>query len=562
MEDWYEYSVRTWGKVLDETTSKFGEREAIVYKDERVTYKELQNKVLQLANGLLKLNIKKGDHIAIWMSNCVEWVISQFAIYNIGGVMIPINTRYKITELEYVLKQSDTSTLIMRDNFLGKIDSIGMLKSLIPELDSCKPGELESGKFPLLKNIICLSETDNTYNGIFSFNEIFESGKDYKEAQIKRIQDSVSPDDVCQIMYTSGTTGFPKGAMIAHRNNLANFPMIAKDSLITEKDRLLSAAPFFSNFGCMGNTGMAVLSGACQIVMETFDPKLALELMEKEKVTFWLGIPTMYISVLEHPDFNKYDLSSFKGGMLGGAPVPVELIKGAKEKMGATVILNGYGLVEGSGVSTMCKPGDSIEHMTKTVGKPLPTCELKIADTETGETLPPGKQGEICTRDTKPGSHVMKGYYKMPEETKRTIDKDGWLHSGDLGVMDEEGYVHITGRLKEMFLTGGFNVYPAEIENFLHTHPKIKQAYVIGVPDHRLGEVCMVYIELKEGETATEEEIIEFCKGKIANIKIPRYVKFTREFPMTALGKIQKFKLREMAIKELGLEKEASIETA
>lgn len=562
MEDWYEYSGRTWGKVLDETAARFGEREAIVFKDERVTYRELRDRVLQFTNGLLKLNIKKGDHIAIWMTNCVEWVVCQFAIYKIGGVMIPINTRYRITELEYVLRQSDTSTLIMKDNFLGKIDAMGMLKSLIPELEGCKPGELKSEKFPLLRNVICLSETGKGYPGTFDFKEVFESGKGYDEEELARIQDAVSPDDICQIMYTSGTTGFPKGAMIAHRNNLSNFPIIVKEALLTENDRLLSAAPFFSNFGCMGNTGMAVLSGACQIVMEAFDPKEALELMQRERVTFWLGIPTMYISVLEHPDFDKYDLSSFKGGMLGGAPVPVELIKSAKEKMGAEVILNGYGLVEGSGVSTMCRPGDTVEHLTRTVGKPLPTCELKIVDPNTGETLPPGKQGEICTRDTRPGSHVMKGYYKMPEETRKTIDEEGWLHSGDLGVMDEEGYVHITGRLKEMFLTGGFNVYPAEIENFLHTHPKIKQAYVVGVPDHRLGEVGMAFIELKEGETATEEEIIEFCKGKIANIKIPRYIKFTKEFPMTALGKIQKFKLREMAIKELGLEKEASIETA
>jgi len=539
--------AKTLGDLLDKAAERWPDREAILFKGERICYREYREKVDQLAKALIHIGVRKGDKVSILFSNRPEWSISEYAVDKIGGIIVPVNTRYKTHELEYILHHSDSTALIMMDEFLG-IDYIVMLKEICPELSKSEPGRVHSEKLPFLKNVICLS--DQGYQGTFDFNELLKIGGELKNDEaLKKVQTQVDEEDVAHIPYTSGTTGLPKGVMTMHYQYLWFNSSFAKNIGLEKEDRLCVPPPFCHNFGNSQGIHTPTLCGACSVIVEYFDPLVCLETIEKERCTFFAGTPTMYIKMLQHPDFEKFDLTSLKLGLIAAAPAPVKLIRDIMDRMGIKILIHGYGMTENSVGTSMTRPGDSPEIISTTVGKPFPGAQVKVVDPNIGKNLPPGKEGELCTK----GRLIMKGYYKMPEESAKLIDQNGWFHTGDLAVIDENGYIKITGRLKDVFMPGGLNVSPEEVENILYTHPKIKQVTVVGVPDPVMGEVGMAFVELKEGEKETEEGIIQFCKGKMANFKVPKYVQFVSEFPMTSTGKIQRFKLREQALLKMGL---------
>ncbi|MEE8373219.1 MAG: AMP-binding protein [Dehalococcoidia bacterium] len=541
----------TLGTVVDRVAAKHPKQEAIVCGQERVTYDSLMEKVNSMANALLKMGVKKGDKVAIWMSNVPEWVYAHFACVKIGAPVIPLNTRYKVHELEYILKQSESTTLIMMDRFL-KIDFMPMIYEVCPELKGDKPGELQCKNLPLLKRVIVAG--GQKYEGMLDYEEVLESGKDYASSDaLKRAQEAVLPEDVYVIPFTSGTTGFPKGVVTTHYQYVRIVQSFSERFQMTEKDRILVVSPFYHNMGNMTGMTLGACNGACILPMEAFDPGEALRLIDEEGATNFTGAPTMYIMMLDHADFPKRNTSGIKSAIIGGADVSPDLVRTIIEKMGIKDMISGYGMTENTGISTSTRRGDPPELVASTCGKLIfADCELKVFDPDTDKEVSPGTQGELRTR----GWFVMKEYYKQPEETAKAFDSNGWFHTGDLGVIDENGYVKITGRLKDMFITGGVNAYPAEIESFLMTHPKIAMVAVAGVPDRRMGEVAMAFIKLKEGQSATEEEIIAFAREKMANYKAPKYVKFVDDFPMTPTGKIRKFVLKDGAVQELGLDKQ------
>jgi len=541
----------TLGVVLDKVGARYPKQEAIVSGEQRITFETLMHRVDSMANALLKMGVKKNDKVAIWMGNIPEWVYAHFACIKIGAPLVPLSTRYKVHELEYILRQSDSTTLFMMDHFL-KIDYIPMIYELCPELKECQPGDLRCERLPLLKRVIIVGE--QSYPGMLDYNQVLKSGEDYaSSAELKKAQEAVEPEDVYIIPFTSGTTGFPKGVVTTNYQYLRIMSAVSARFQMTEEDRILVVSPFSHNMGNMTGMLLGGCNGACILPMESFDPGEALRLIDEEKVSKFTGSPTMYIMMLDHADFPKRDTTSMKAAVIGGADVSPDLVRTIMDKMGIKDLISAYGLTENTGVSTMSQPGDPPEIVANTAGKLIfDDCELKVLDPETGAEVPRGTQAEFCSR----GFYVMKEYYKQPEETKKAFNKDGWFRTGDLGTMDEKGYIKITGRLKDMFITGGVNAYPAEIESFLMTHPKISMVAVTGVPDRRMGEVAMAFVKLKEGETATEEEIISFAREKMANYKAPKYVKFVDDFPMTATGKIQKFVLKETTVSELGLDKQ------
>ncbi len=538
--------AKTLGDLLDKAAAQWPMREAVVFKDERIRYGDYAKKANRLAKALLNLGVRKGDKVSVLLSNCLEWCLAEYAVDKIGAVVVPLNTRYKAHELEYVLGHSDSKTLMMMDRFLD-IDFVALLKEIAPELSQCEKGRLQSRRLPLLRNVICLS--NQRYPGTYDFNDLLEQGGQLaNESALEAAQRQVDEDDVAHIPYTSGTTGFPKGVMTTHYQYLWFNSSFARNIGLTEEDRLCVPPPFCHNFGNSNGIHTPTLCGSCTVIVEYFDPILCLETIEKERCTFFAGTPTMYIKMLQHPDFQKYNLGSLKLGLIAAAPAPVKLIRDIMERMGVRILIHGYGMTENSVGTSMTRPGDSPEIISTTVGKPFPGAHVRIVDPRTGAAVPPGKEGELCTK----GRLIMKGYYKMPEESAKLIDAEGWFHTGDLGLMDENGYIRITGRLKDVFMPGGLNVSPEEVENVLYTYPKIKQVAVVGVPDAVMGEIGMAFIELKEGENATKEDVIEFCKGKMANYKIPKHIRFTNEFPMTSTGKVQRFLLRKKAVEEMG----------
>ncbi len=541
----------TLGKLFDRAATQFPKNEALVQGDKRVTYDTYMDKVNSMANALLKLGVKKDEKIAIWMANLPEWVYAHFAAVKLGAPVIPISTRYRVHELEYILKKSDTTTFFVQDRFL-KSDYIPMIYELLPELKQCKPNELKSEKLPLLKRVIMVSS--QSYDGMLDYNKVLEMGKDYAgSAELEKAQRAVKRDDVYIIPFTSGTTGFPKGVVTTHDQYIRVIEGFSERFQMTDKDRILVVSPFNNNMGNMTGMTLGACHGACILPMLQFDPGEALRLIHEEKVTNFTGSPTMYIMMMDHPDFPKRNTHSITSCIVGGSDVAPELVKAMMDKMGIKDVISAYGMTENSGISTCSRRGDPPEVVANTAGKLMfKECDLKILDPETGKEVPRGTQGEICTR----GWFVMKEYYRMPEETQKAFDKNGWFHTGDLGVMNDKGYIKITGRIKDMFITGGVNAYPAEIESFLFTYPKVAMVAVTGVPDRRMGEVGMAFIKLKEGQTATAEEIIAFARDKMANYKAPKYVKFVNDFPMTPTGKVQKFVLKEQAIKEMGLDKQ------
>ena len=539
----------TMGALLEDTARRFPDNDALVYPDRglRLSYREFDALCDRVAKGLMAIGVKKGEHLAIWATNVPEWVVLQFATAKIGAVLVTINTSYKSAELEYVLNQSDSSTLFLVQGFKDT-NYVETVNTVVPELATAPFGQLACAKLPFLKNVIFLG--DGAPAGMLVFSELERLGEKITDAELAAVKAGLDEHEVINMQYTSGTTGFPKGVMLTHHNIVNNGFNIGECMKFTEKDRLCIPVPFFHCFGCVLAVLACVTHGTTMVPVETFNPEAVLKAIEAEKCTGVHGVPTMFIAELDHPAFRKYDLSTLRTGIMAGSPCPIEVMKRVIRDMNCSEITIAYGQTESSPVITQTRTDDPIELRVATVGRSLPHVEVKIVDIETGATLPPGKQGELCTR----GYHVMKGYYKMPEETAKAIDGDGWLHTGDLAVMDEDGYCKITGRIKNMIIRGGENIYPREIEEFLYTHPKVADVQVYGVPDVKYGEQVMAAVKIKDGVSCGEEEIKEFCRGRIANYKIPYYVKFVDEYPMTASGKIQKFKLREMAIRDLRLE--------
>ena len=539
----------TIGDLLDRQAAHFGDRDAFVHVEHgvRYTYAEFRAECNAVAKGMIASGIRKGDHVGIWATNYPEWVVAQFATAKIGAVLVTVNPAYRLHELEYLLRQSDTSTLVLIGRFRTS-DYAGMVNELIPELRSSTPGRLSSAKFPKLRQVIYIGE--ETLPGMLAWNDLRRLGETVSDDELRARQAACHSDDVINIQYTSGTTGFPKGAQLTHLNVVGDARCIAECMKLTEHDRLCIPVPFYHCFGCVLGTLCCVTQGAAMVIpAEYFDPLKTLAAVEKERCTALHGVPTMFIAELQHPEFARFTLSSLRTGIMAGAPCPIEIMKQVVEKMGAREITIAYGQTEASPVITQTRTDDPIELRVSTVGRAIPDVEVKIVDPATGAEVPSGTQGELCTR----GFIVMKGYYNMPEATAAAIDSDGWLHTGDLATMDEAGYFRITGRLKDMVIRGGENIYPREVEEFLYTHPKISDAQVFGVPDPKFGEELVAWIRLKEGQTATAEEIRDFCRNRISHYKIPRYIKFVTEFPMTVTGKIQKYKMREAATAELGL---------
>lgn len=539
---------KTIGDLLAKKAEEMPNHEALVYSDRdlRYTYNEFNEVCERVAKGLMALGIKKGENLAVWATNVPEWVSLQFSTGKMGAVLVTVNTNYRSAELEYLLKQSESTTLILIEEYRG-ISYIDTIYEICPELEHSEPGRLQSKRLPLLKNVIILS--DKKYNGVYNWSDIVEMSDQVSDEELRARSESLDPDDVINMQYTSGTTGFPKGVMLTHSNLTNNAFNIAYCMELTQTDRLCIPVPFFHCFGAVIGTLAAVSVGATMVPVQEFDPKTVLETVEKEKCTALHGVPTMFIAELNHPEFENYDLSSLRTGVMAGSNCPVEVMKSVIDKMNMTGITICYGQTESSPVITQTRTDDPLELRVETVGRALPNVKVKIVEPGTTRELPFNEQGELCTY----GYHVMKGYYNNPEATKEAIDEDGWLHTGDLAVMDENGYFKITGRLKDMIIRGGENIYPREIEEFLYTHPKVLDAQVLGIPDVKYGEVVVAWVILKEGVTATVDEIKDYFQDKISRHKIPKDIIFTESFPLTASGKIQKFKLREQSINLLSL---------
>ena len=561
----------TIGDILDIQTQRFAEREALVHAatGDRFNYREFHAEVERVARGLLSIGIEKGQHVGIWATNYTEWVIAQFATAKIGAVLVTVNPAYRTRELAYVLEQAQIGALILIGRFrapslTGRTsDYAGMVNEVVPELAAASPGELNSTRFPHLRHIIFIPPHDDASTpappGMWRWDDLLTLAEQTSPDDLRNSQAQCDPDDVVNIQYTSGTTGNPKGAMLTHHNLVSNALHVGDAMEMDEHDRLCIPVPFYHCFGCVMGSLNCVVHGSTMIIpAERFDPLQTLRAISTERCTAVHGVPTMFIAQLGHPEFTNLDLSSLRTGIMAGSPCPIEVMREVIDRMGADRITIAYGQTEASPVVTQTLADDSIERRVSTVGKVLPGVEVRLVDPETGLVVGPGQQGELQTRSTM----VMKGYFNMPEATADAIDADGWLHTGDLATVDEDGYYKITGRLKDMIIRGGENIYPREIEEFLYTHPQIDDVQVIGVPDERFGEEVMAWVRLKPDADATEESIRDFCRGKIAHYKVPRYVKFTDEFPMTVTGKIQKFRMREMAVEELALQTAAGVQTA
>ena len=547
----------TLGKVLNDLAVSHRDDTAVKHytRNYSRTWKEFNDECNEVAKGLLGLGIKKGDHIAIWATNIPEWLIILFASAKIGAVLVTVNTNYKVFELEYLLRQSDTKMLVMLDKFKDS-NYVEIVRELCPEIDNAKDGYVENEKLPFLKRIV-IAGTDLRPQGMLPFENIKDFGKNVSDEELNNITLSLDKDDIVNIQYTSGTTGFPKGVMLTHYNILNNGKSIGDCMKFTDKDKLCICVPLFHCFGLVLATMASVTHATSIVLVDYFRPLDVLGAVQDEKCTALHGVPTMFIAMLEHPDFKKYKLN-LRTGIMAGSPCPVKVMQQTIDEMGMTEITIAYGQTEASPVCTQTSTDDSIERRVQTVGKMLPGIEGKIVDPETGETLAPNMPGEFCAR----GYNIMKGYYKMPEATALAIDNDGWLHTGDLCTVDEHGYYKVVGRIKDMIIRGGENIYPKEIEEFLYTHPKISDVQVIGVPSEQYGEEVMAAIILKKGESMTEEEVKQFVLSHMARHKVPKYVEFVASFPTNAAGKIQKYKMREAAIEKFNLQKAANIETA
>ena len=531
----------TLGQLLDEAAARDPSREAVVFRGERVSYGELQARVDTFALGLIALGLAPGDHAVLWMPNRVEWNVAHLAIAKAGGVTVTCNSRYKAFEVEYVLRQSDAAVLILADCFdAAGIDYLEILREICPEL-SGQGGTVASSRLPALRHVVVLGA--RVPAGCRSWTEVEEMGRRGERSALDRVP--IDAGDPAVMLYTSGTTGEPKGCLLSHGNVYYKCCVYVALHEWTAADRYFVPVPYFHIFGCMGGIAANCLAGSTQVLMDVLDPVEAMRLIEAERVTVFSGVPTMFITILGHPDFGRHDLRSLRTGSIGAAPVPVEIMRRILDRehglgMDALVV---YGLTEATGGTHWTRPGDPLEKRVATVGLRTPEIEDRIVDPVSGAVRGPGEEGEVCVK----GATMMLGYYKNPEATAEKL-RDGWLHTGDMGVKDAQGYLTITGRLTDMIIVGGFNTYPAEIENFFLRHPKVLDVSIVGVPDPVMGEAVMAFVIPKKGESLNAEEMTDFARGKIANFKVPKYVEIVESFPLTGSGKVQKFKQRAHAI--------------
>ena len=548
----------TIGDLFDQTVEKYPDHPGLISRQQnlRLTYRDLQDQVNRCAKGLMHLGLQKGQRVGIWSPNRAEWCITQFATSKIGVILVNINPAYRLHELEYALKQSGCTGIVIAPEFKTS-NYTEMLYTLAPELRSCEAGKLKAARLPELETVIRLGS--EKMPGMFNWDELMTMGESVSDQELSQQQREQEFDDPINIQYTSGTTGFPKGATLSHHNILNNGYFVARLQNFTHEDKLCIPVPLYHCFGMvMGNLG-CVTHGATMIYpSEGFEPLAVLETVQEEKCTALYGVPTMFIAELDHPDFSKFDLTSLRTGVMAGSPCPKEVMKKVISLMHMREVEICYGMTETSPVSTQTRIDAPLDKRVSTVGVIHPHLEIKIVDPNTGQVVPVGKPGELCTR----GYSVMLGYWNNLEATAGAIDQARWMHTGDLATLDAEGYINIVGRIKDMIIRGGENVYPREIEEFLYTHPKVSDVQVIGLPDPKYGEEIMAWVKVKPGEQVTAEELQDFCKGQIAHYKVPRYFKFVDAFPMTVTGKIQKFQMRQQSTEELGLQSAASIETA
>lgn len=532
----------TMGQILDRSIALCPDNDAVVYydRDFRLTYREFGDLVDRLAKGLMSLGVQKGEKVAVWATNVPYWVALQFATAKIGAILITVNTLYKTSEIEYLMSQSECENIFIIDGFRDT-DYVQTIYELVPELKTQQRGFLKSERFPHLKRVLFLGH--EKHRGMYSVYEMLSLSPTISDEQYKARQAELDPHDVVNMQYTSGTTGFPKGVMLTHYNVGNNGYWLGKNQLFSPKDRVCLPVPLFHCFGCVLGVSAAVNHGATMVILESFDPVLVMASVEAERCTAVYGVPTMFIAMLQHKLFNKFDFSTLRTGIMAGSPCPVTAMEAVMEKMNMREITIVYGLTEASPGITQTTVTDSVEKRTQTVGKALPEVEMILKDPETRQPVPIGAIGEICCR----GYNVMKGYYNMPEATAEAIDTEGWLHSGDLGVLDEDGYLTITGRYKDMIIRGGENVYPREVEEFLYRMEGVQDVQVVGVPSAKWGEQVGAFVILKKGYSLSPEDIQDYCRGKISHFKIPKYVIIVDAFPLTASGKIQKYRLRDQA---------------
>ncbi len=530
---------------------RYPDRDALIsiHQNRRFTYREIKKIVDNAAKAFLALGIGRGDRVAIWSTNNYEWWVTQFATARIGAILVTINPAYRTHELEYVLKKSKAKALLLIESFKTS-NYVDMLYKVCHEIKEAEPGRIDSWRFPHLKSVIFIGS--DQHPGIFTRREFAELGPTMSDEELERVAHGLEIDDAINIQYTSGTTGYPKGVVLTNHNIINNAYLTALEMGLTHEDRLCMPVPLYHCFGMVLSSLSCVTVGAALVIPgPVFNVEETLMAIHQERCTALHGVPTMFIAELEHPNFEKYDLTSLRTGIMAGAPCPIDVMKKVHDSMNMKEILIGYGQTECSPIATLTRPDDPLERRVSTVGKVAPHVELKVVDPETGWTLPRGKKGEICFR----GYNVMRGYDNMPEATAEAVDEDDWLHSGDLGVMEIDGFVKITGRLKEMVIRGGENLFPKEIEEYLRTLDIIYDVYVVGIPDERMGEELLACVKLRKGvEVPEPEEFRALCRGNIAHFKIPRYWLVVDDYPMTVTGKIQKFKLVEWGIRELGLQ--------
>ena len=536
----------TIGNYFDRTCESNPEIDALVVRHQNVrwSYQQLQEQVNSLAAGLLALGIQTGDRVGIWGPNSAEWVMVQLATAKIGAIMVCINPAYRTYELEYALNKVECDTIITAEQFKSS-DYLGMLQTLAPELADCEPCALQSKTLPHLKRVIRMGKGKSP--GMLNFEDVCAMGSAEHHARLAQLAAELRPDDAINIQFTSGTTGNPKGATLSHCNILNNGCLTGAAMGLSPQDRLCIPVPLYHCFGMVLSVLACVAHGATMVFPgEAFDPLDTLKAVEEERCTALHGVPTMFIMELDHPSFSQFDLSSLRTGIMAGAPCPVEVMRRLISEMHMDDILIAYGQTEVSPINNMTLPNDSLERRTETVGRAVPWVEIKVID-DAGRVVRVGEKGEICTR----GYSVMQGYWNDPERTAETIDAGGWLHSGDLAVMDGDGYVQIVGRIKDMIIRGGENIYPREIEEFLYQHPAISEVQVFGVPDEKMGEEVCAWIQLNAGHELSADDVKDYCRDKITHFKIPRYIDFVDEYPMTVTGKIQKFVMREAMVERL-----------
>ena len=542
----------TVGGILEKYVAEDPDHEFMIYPDRglRFTYKEFDERVNIFAKGLLSIGVTKGSKVGVWAKNVPDWMTFMFATAKIGAVLVTVNTNYKNAELEYIMKNADIHTMCMVNGYRDS-DYVQILYDLVPELKTTQRGKLRSEKFPELRNVVYIGQ--EKLRGMYNTSELMKLGTLVGDDELERAKSRVDCHDEINMQYTSGTTGFPKGVMLTSHNILNNGLTIGDRMHFTAADRLLICVPLFHCFGCVLGVCSVITHGSTMVMVEDFDPLKVLASVHRERCTALHGVPTMFIAELHHPMFDMFDLSSLRTGIMAGAPCPIETMKQVMDKMYCKEIISVYGLTETSPGMTASATTDSMEIRATTVGRAFPNVEVKVLDPQTNEECPPGTPGEMCCK----GYNIMKGYYKNPEATAAIIDENGFLHSGDLGVMDENGYFRITGRIKEMIIRGGENIYPREIENFLYKMPQIEAIEVAGIPSPKYGEQVGAFIKIKEGCTLTEDEVKLYCRGQIARYKIPKYIFFVEGYPMTASGKIQKYRLKDIGLdllKEKGID--------